>query len=470
MWKMWVVVVTVVMAVVTAEKLGDIEVITRGELGQEQFLPPGRTRLSTLVPVGLNPPNQVQNNPPPLSYLPPVQTPLPIEPTAAQQEVVAPDGLYQVPQNAPSVVQQPTGLFFPPDTHETINSGTAHQPAGAFSPTAGVSVGLGGGTDDVGNYGEPYIGPPLVEDYDEDTSDGFLTGLQDSKFTILGGVLGAKAAVAQGFKDAQTTFVASLTDAIASKSAAFSSLKSKSTSSEGSYTDSSEEDYQGVGVGGGPIPGVSGGVYPVSTPSPVTPYPIYPPYPQPVYPQPVYPQSIFPMPIYPLRPMYRPKLNLFTGIKAKVEGFKSKVGGIVGAKKEVLAGALAKVGAVKEELKDKISSVFRKGPITYQTYPTYPTYPHTHPTYPQTHPTYPQTHPTYPQTDQTYSQTHPTYPQTHPTYSQTHPISYGSGKTQLDAKKQHIFEAIAGAFAKLKTPFHTLHPVYPQRYYGRRPW
>ncbi|XP_042235419.1 uncharacterized protein LOC121875116 isoform X3 [Homarus americanus] len=456
MWKMWVVVVTVVMAVVTAEKLGDIEVITRGELGQEQFLPPGRTRLSTLVPVGLNPPNQVQNNPPPLSYLPPVQTPLPIEPTAAQQEVVAPDGLYQVPQNAPSVVQQPTGLFFPPDTHETINSGTAHQPAGAFSPTAGVSVGLGGGTDDVGNYGEPYIGPPLVEDYDEDTSDGFLTGLQDSKFTILGGVLGAKAAVAQGFKDAQTTFVASLTDAIASKSAAFSSLKSKSTSSEGSYTDSSEEDYQGVGVGGGPIPGVSGGVYPVSTPSPVTPYPIYPPYPQPVYPQPVYPQSIFPMPIYPLRPMYRPKLNLFTGIKAKVEGFKSKVGGIVGAKKEVLAGALAKVGAVKEELKDKISSVFRKGPITYQTYPTYPTYPHTHPTYPQTHPTYPQTHPTYPQTDQTYSQTHPTYPQTHPTYSQTHPISYGSGKTQ--------------AFAKLKTPFHTLHPVYPQRYYGRRPW
>ncbi|XP_042855756.1 adhesive plaque matrix protein-like [Penaeus japonicus] len=152
----------VLAAAVTAasgEKLGNIEVITRDELGLEP--PAGGSNL------GLSLPNPVQNDvPPPLSYLPPVQTPLPIEPTPVPLPTpIQPQTDYLPPVAAPvgqPEIETPTGLYNPPtapapDTNFPI--GTGGGVSGAFqSKGAGFSSvqQQGSGGSYGGSYGSSY--------------------------------------------------------------------------------------------------------------------------------------------------------------------------------------------------------------------------------------------------------------------------------------------------------------------------
>ncbi|XP_071523688.1 uncharacterized protein [Panulirus ornatus] len=405
----------------TAEKLGDIEVITRDELGQGGLVPP--TKISTLVPVTAQPPPpfiQDDDPPPPLSYLPPVQTPLPIEPTPAPQ-AVTPDTLYVAPDQVPPVVHTtvspPIGLYDPPTQEAT--AGGDNIPVGV-----GVVTDTGDGAgDSYSGYDNTYVEGHVGYAEEDVEGDDFGTNIKDSKSALFGGVIGAKIAIAEGFKNAKDSIVSGITRSIAAKSAAFSGLKGYG----GHYHGHEEDNYGGssegdvVGVGGGTGQVITGRpTYPY-TPAPVTQYPIYPPYPQPVYPKPVYPVPVYPKPVYPLpvytyRPSYRPKPNPLVGLKAKIAG-------LVEAKKEALASAVAKAEALKATVKDKIAGVFTKGLPA----PTYPTY---YPTYYPTRPTY------------------PTYPTTHREF-----------KTK--------------AFGKLKTPFYGFRPLFGHSYghsYGRRPW
>ncbi|XP_069938540.1 uncharacterized protein [Cherax quadricarinatus] len=320
--------VLVVVMVVRAEKLGNIEVITRGELNEDGLTPGTR---SLLVSAG-EPSLVVQNDPapPPISYLPPVQTPLPIEPTGAPSAVVTPGGLYQPPET-PTVVQTPaqplTSLYDPPN--QEVFAGGDNTPVAVGAIGENISPGVP--ASDIGGYDNSY---DEVTDEPESGTDGFFSNLRNSKFALLGGVLGAKTAVAQGFRNAQQSFLSGITSAVASKSAAISSLKSGSSLAQDSYENDddtpNEEQYQGGydrvkyqgNYGGGQYQGNygngqyqgnygsgqyqgnygsgsdggSGIVKPVDpAPLPVNSYPIFPPYPQPVYPKPFYPLAIYPV-------------------------------------------------------------------------------------------------------------------------------------------------------------------------------
>ncbi|XP_063601948.1 uncharacterized protein LOC134778059 [Penaeus indicus] len=106
-------VLTAALMAASGEKLGNIEVITRGELGQSLDLPAGGSSL------GLPLAGPVQDDvPPPLSYLPPVQTPLPIEPTPVPLPTpIQPETDYLPPVPSPvgqPEVEIPTGLYNPP--------------------------------------------------------------------------------------------------------------------------------------------------------------------------------------------------------------------------------------------------------------------------------------------------------------------------------------------------------------------
>ncbi|XP_069938538.1 uncharacterized protein [Cherax quadricarinatus] len=481
--------VLVVVMVVRAEKLGNIEVITRGELNEDGLTPGTR---SLLVSAG-EPSLVVQNDPapPPISYLPPVQTPLPIEPTGAPSAVVTPGGLYQPPET-PTVVQTPaqplTSLYDPPN--QEVFAGGDNTPVAVGAIGENISPGVP--ASDIGGYDNSY---DEVTDEPESGTDGFFSNLRNSKFALLGGVLGAKTAVAQGFRNAQQSFLSGITSAVASKSAAISSLKSGSSLAQDSYENDddtpNEEQYQGGydrvkyqgNYGGGQYQGNygngqyqgnygsgqyqgnygsgsdggSGIVKPVDpAPLPVNSYPIFPPYPQPVYPKPFYPLAIYPVGLG-----YHPKSNPFASIQAKVDGIKAKVAGIAQAKAEAVATTIAKIEAAKAGITNKFLAGFQKSlepysaKINYSAYPPKPNYPtfqvkSTKPNY-QTYPIN-LTSPINPTNSNYPTRSSYLVYSTNPTY----PLSQGG----LDAM----------IYPRLKAPYYTIQPVYLHSYGRRQLW
>ncbi|XP_027237369.1 uncharacterized protein [Penaeus vannamei] len=327
MMRSWTLLVLTAALTASAEKLGNIEVITRDQLGQTLDPPAGGSSF------GLPLSSPVQDDvPPPLSYLPPVQTPLPIEPTPVPLPTpIQPETDYLPPVASPvgqPEVETPTGLYNPP---------TAPAPGTNF-PT---------GTDD---YDFDYTDSG-------DNGQDFLSSIQsvqDSKLALLGSLAGAKASLFQGLRKAKSSIATGVSGALLSKGAGFSSLSQ--TGSGGSYGSGFSSSYgtdYGTNYGTNPRP--------VGRPYPSDPYPIYPPYPQPQ------PQPVYPVPVY---PVYRPKPNPFAA-------FKAKVGRVVQAKK--LAAAL-KHAAYKQSIEEKYQPAYPTYP-SYPTYPTYPSYP-TYPTYP----------------------------------------------------------------------------------------
>ncbi|ROT84791.1 hypothetical protein C7M84_022021, partial [Penaeus vannamei] len=260
----WTLLVLTAALTASAEKLGNIEVITRDQLGQTLDPPAGGSSF------GLPLSSPVQDDvPPPLSYLPPVQTPLPIEPTPVPLPTpIQPETDYLPPVASPvgqPEVETPTGLYNPP---------TAPAPGTNF-PT---------GTDD---YDFDYTDSG-------DNGQDFLSSIQsvqDSKLALLGSLAGAKASLFQGLRKAKSSIATGVSGALLSKGAGFSSLSQ--TGSGGSYGSGFSSSYgtdYGTNYGTNPRP--------VGRPYPSDPYPIYPPYPQPQ------PQPVYPVPVY---PVYRPK-------------------------------------------------------------------------------------------------------------------------------------------------------------------
>ncbi|XP_068246235.1 uncharacterized protein [Palaemon carinicauda] len=423
-------------ALVSGEKLGDIEVITRGELGDGGLVPPDQgdfvqtnEELIQTKNNFVNEPDQKTESkfipPPALSYLPPVKTPLPIEPTASpytpapviiiQEEYLPPRG---VPDEVKPVVEPPNTLYSAPNPAAAAD--VIVQPV--VSPQFSTQAHSQGPVFPASPRPAPI--PPLVpqdDNYylqeDEVEKPGFFSSIQDSKLSVLNGIVGAKSAVLGGLRNAGDSLYSGVTGALAAKAAAFSSLKNTVTGGSSNNNQAQSTYENDGGYGSNPSVGITGTnvgyTYPArpipppssqQTPSPlyvpfpVTTYPAYPPYPPkvPQYSAPqVYPA---PIPVYQYRPLPDPLAH-----------FKAKIDGIMQAKRDAVEGVIAKVDAFKDGIKQKISSVFRKEPTptyvlrpvteytvlqpsnpTYSSYNTYDQKETSHMTYPiyQTRPNY----------------------------------------------------------------------------------
>ncbi|KAK8390055.1 hypothetical protein O3P69_012936 [Scylla paramamosain] len=320
-----------------------LELITRGELtGETHAFPQARDedRSSTH--------RSFPAAPLALTYLPPIQHPLPIEGSAgsATGTSATPGEVFVTPEQ---VVGGNPGQLNPSESHFAQTS-HQHNPSdgefespsfGQFQPSSGDQD-----SDDL-----PAVVPGVVLPEVEEEEPEFFSKVGESKLALLGGVMGAKTAVLDGLKEARESLVTGLKSAVTAKTEAFSSL------TKGSQLKHKE---QRVPVGA------------------VVPYPIYPPYPKPqqTYPQPSYPPPRVPQGLLP--PPRVPKASLPAqasvppcGVPSlspnPLEALKAKVEGYVEAKKAAVSGALAKVEEAKATLNAKIKALFKKPspPVVY---------------------------------------------------------------------------------------------------------
>ncbi|KAK7079144.1 hypothetical protein SK128_012240 [Halocaridina rubra] len=504
-------------AVASGEKLGDIEVITRGELGSGGLVPPDRDpteQPDPLTQAKVNAFGSSDDNPehrfiplPALSYLPPVDTPLPIESTVAPavtsritllpDEYLPPRG---VADEIKPVVETPNILYSAPNPQPQVPVPVVTEaPVKTQAHTTGhvYPVAVGTVTQRPLPVGAPVSNDGYyLEEEEQGGVGGLFSGIRDSKLTLLGGIVGAKSAVLQGLRNAKDSIASGVSGAIAHKAAALSSLKKglQDTFTGGSdvvggYDDVSEDGYgsypsniggpAGVGTVGSSIPvplplplgnpagvgGATGNNIPFSAPFPIgssagvgavgssipVPFPLpIPPIPVPIFipetPAPSYP--LYP-PYPPLtRPVYRPKPNPLAGLKAKFDG-------LVEAKRSAVAGAIAQVNAAKDDFRRKISGIFNKGNSVFKN--SYPLSQYNYANY-----GYPN-HPTVivsqskPQVSDVVFHKQPQNVQSKPGYVYDFPHSpttYTGGITdKFEAKKAAISRAISRAVAKLKAPF-----------------
>ncbi|XP_064110131.1 protein VASP homolog [Macrobrachium nipponense] len=348
--------VATTLALATGEKLGDIEVITRGELGDGGLVPPNKDSFAQTNDEVIQGKNNFLSSPelkteakfippPALSYLPPVKTPLPIEPTASpytpapvliKDEYLPPSR--GVPAEVKPVVEPPNTLY------------SAPKPAAAdvfLQPVATPQVPIFPASP------RPAPIPPVPVPQDDSyyleehevEQPGFFSNIQDSKLSVLNGIVGAKTAVISGLRNAGDSLYNGVTGALAAKAAAFSSLKNAATGggyssnnqapstyeSEGGYGSNPSVGVAGTNVGNRypaqPIPPPSSQQTPAPlyVPIPVTTYPAYPPYPPKV---PEYrPPQVYaaPIPVYQYRtlPVRSRKPSLTNAISRAIRRLKA---------------------------------------------------------------------------------------------------------------------------------------------------
>ncbi|XP_045103815.1 titin-like isoform X1 [Portunus trituberculatus] len=514
-----VVVAVVVVVGVAGEKLEHgLELITRGELtGETDFAPQGREDERTSAH------RSFPAAPIALTYLPPIQSPLPIEETQGTTTGTSatPGEVFVAPDHGGEILRP----FNQAGSHLEQTSQQHHHhhhhlgPFESSQENTPFHTEFQPSTSDQDPDALPAVVPgvilPEVEEDEEEPE--FFSKVGESKLALIGGVMGAKTAVLDGLKEARESLVTGLKSAVTAKTEAF-----------GTLTKAAPFEHT-----------------PQTAPAPVVPYPIYPPYPkpqqtypqpsyvyhkasypQPVYHKPVYHKQMYPVVVYPGYHQYHAKPSPLEALKAKVEGY-------VETKRAAVSGALAKVEEAKAKLDAKIKGLFKptslkKTPIPYPSKPlpapSAPFYPfrpylnvpltphkgysikatpakplpapvhhvkgpvpkpypvNVYPAIPQpslattpapTPVPIPATLPAASTGPQIPQETYPmaTAPQYQPVYA-IYPVAASPDvglKEKLEAKKKQVMGAITGAFAKLKAPFQYLHPSYSY-YYAPQHW